>query len=234
MRKTCLLIALALASSVAGAADVVTDAMQAAYAPYRVALFKTNSGSQPESQQAIAAARAAWGGLVTQFAAKAPAPYDRDAQFAGSLAAVSKFYDKAAAEIARGELGEAHETLEGAREVMAELRHRNNVIVYSDHMNAYHAQMEHVLIDGPKTLDAANGLAELTAQVGALEFLAARLGSEAPADYAASDEFKSLFAAVQKSVADLKAALFTQDKAKVKEAIGRIKVPYSKLFIKFG
>ena len=31
------------------AADAVTDAMQAAYGPYRVALFKTNSNSQAEA-----------------------------------------------------------------------------------------------------------------------------------------------------------------------------------------
>lgn len=234
MRCIPLILAFGLACSAASAADPVTDAMAKAYAPYRAALFKTSNGTQADSQQAIEQARAAWGGIVKQFAARAPAPYDRDAQFAASLAEVGKVYDKAAAEIARNALPEAHETLEAARDVMAELRHRNNVIVFSDHMNAYHAQMERVLIEGPKTLETANGLLELTAQAGALEFLATRLGSEAPAEVAASEEFKGLLAAVQKSVADLKAALFAQDKVRVKDAIGKIKAPYSKLFIRFG
>ena len=34
--------------------------MQAAYAPYRAALFRTNSKAQAESEQAIAQARQAW------------------------------------------------------------------------------------------------------------------------------------------------------------------------------
>lgn len=234
MFKPALILSLLLATGLAHAADPVTDAMQKAYAPYRAALFKTNSNSQSDAQQAIDQARKAWGDIVKQFSSKAPAPYDRDSAFTSSLADVSKVYDKAATEIGKGQLTEAHETLEEARDVMADMRARNNVIVYSDYMNAYHAQMEHVLIEGPKILDGANGLLELTAQTGALEMLANKLASEASAELRGNEEFKTSLAAVQKSVTDLKAALFSQDKAKVKEALGKIKVPYSKMFIKFG
>lgn len=45
------------------AADPVTDAMQKAYVPYRAALFKTNSKSQPESKQTITQAQHAWSEL---------------------------------------------------------------------------------------------------------------------------------------------------------------------------
>ncbi|MDP5239301.1 hypothetical protein Q9Q94_07155 [Uliginosibacterium sp. 31-16] len=229
-----LLIGTMLFSSLASAADPVTDAMQKAYAPYRVALFKTNSNSQTEAQQAIDQARQTWSAIATKFGATPPAPYDRDTEFASSLAGVSKVYDKAAAEIAKNALTEAHETLEHARDIMADMRHRNDVIVYSDHMNAYHAQMELVLNDGARTLAGPNGIQELTAQTGALEFLAARLKTEAPSDYARNEEFNAMLAAVQKSVADLKAALFSNDEAKVKAALGKVKVPYSRMFIKFG
>ncbi|NSL54961.1 hypothetical protein [Uliginosibacterium aquaticum] len=234
MFKPALIFSFLLATGIANAADPFTDAMLKAYAPYRAALFKTNQTSQPDAQQAIAQARTSWASILKQFMVKAPPPYDRDTQFADSLAEVSKVYDKAAAEIDKGQLIEAHETLEEARDVMAQLRARNNVIVFSDHMNAYHAQMEHVLIEGPKILDGANGFLELTAQTGALEMLANKLASEASADLRGNEEFKTSCAAVQKSVTDLKAALFSQDKAKVKEALGKIKVPYSKMFIKFG
>jgi hypothetical protein len=218
----------------AQAADPVTDAMQKTYVPYRVALFKTNSNAQDESRQAVMQAQAGWNRIVADYGAKPPVPYDRDSEFAGSLAEVGTVYAKAAAEIERNELAAAHDTLEQVREVMAGMRHRNQVIVYSDHMNAYHAQMERVLIDGGKTLAEPNGLLQLTAQVGALDYLAGRLKSEAPADYLQSVEFSTLYKAVEKSVADLKAALFAQDVATVKEAMGKIKGPYSKMFIKFG
>ena len=40
--------------------------------------------------------------------------------------------------------------------------------------------------------------------------------------------------AVDQSVNDLKAALLSQNTAKIKEAITNIKLPYGKLFITFG
>jgi hypothetical protein len=235
MFKTIVMLgALLAASTQAIAADPVTDAMQKAYGPYRVALFKTNSNSPAEARQALDQARKGWSDIATRYAATPPIPYNLDSTFADSLSEVSKVYDKANDQIGKGQLTEAHETLEHARDIMAALRQRNGVIVYSDHMNAYHTQMEHVLIDGPKTLEGPNGLQELTAQTGALEFLAIRLKSEAPTEYTKNEEFNAMFTAVQKSVADLKSALFTGDIAKVKDALTKVKVPYSKMFIKFG
>ena len=233
MFKPALILCLLLASCLARAADPVTDAMQKAYEPYRVALFKTNSNSQVEAQQAITQAQQEWNQIAAQFGAKPSAPYDRDADFSKSLAEVSKVYATAAEQITRNELKEAHETLENARDILADLRHRNNVIVYSDHMNAYHAQMERVLSDG-KALEDQRGMHELTAQTGALEFLAARLQTMAPDAYAKKEEFNALFKAVEKSVADLKAALSTNDATKVKQALSKMKPPYAKMFLKFG
>jgi hypothetical protein len=208
--------------------------MQAAYGPYRVALFKTNSNSQAEAQQAMTQAQQSWGKLASQFGTKPPAPYDRDAAFATSLAEVSKVYAKATEQVAANQLTAAHDTLEAARDIMAELRHRNQVVVYSDHMNAYHQEMEHVLIDGTKTLALPNGMQQLTAQAGVLTYLSNKLNTEAPANYKSNPEFVDLLKAVDKSVADLQAALFAQNAVAVKEAMGKVKGPYSKLFLKFG
>lgn len=63
-----LVLALSLAASASlWAADPVTDALQQAYAPYRAALFKTNTGSQADSQQVIGQAQAAWTQIISQF-----------------------------------------------------------------------------------------------------------------------------------------------------------------------
>ena len=218
----------------AHAADPVTDAMEKAYVPYRVALFKTNSDAQEESRQALLQAQQGWNQLAERYGAKPPVPYERDAAFANSLAEVSKVYVKALDEVGKNKLTDAHETLEHARDVMAEMRRRNQVIVFSDHMNSYHAEMEKMLNDGEKILAQPNGILLLTAQVGALEYLASRLKSEAPADYLKNEEFNGMRKAVEESVAELKASLLSQNVAKVKEAMAKIKKPYSKMFIKFG
>lgn len=224
----------ALVSPHAFAGDPATDEIQRAYAPYRAALFRTNGNSQAEALQAIRDAQQAWKQVVARFGQKAPPPYDRDASFAASLARVGAIYDKAAAEIGNNQLSQAHETLEEARDVLGELRRRNQVVVFSDHMNTYHAEMEHVLTDGPKLLGTSGGLLDLAGRVGTLEFLAGRLGKEAPAELRGNDEFVTAARAVEKSVAELKAAVMKQDAAAIKEAIGRLKGPYSRMFLRFG
>lgn len=234
MSKLLIVTLMALSFSSVFAADSFTDAAQKAYAPYRIALFKTNSNSQQEAQQAMQQAQQSWAQIVTRFAAQAPAPYDRDPAFTATLNDVAKVYAHAADQVGQGQLSEAHESLEKVRDLLADLRHRNQIIVYSDHMNAYHTAMEHVLNNGEKMLAQADGVQQLTAQAGVLSYLSDKLSSEAPADYLNNEEFKMLAQAQKKSVADLQAALFAQDSQAVKVALGKLKVPYSKLFVKFG
>ena len=94
--------------------------------------------------------------------------------------------------------------------------------------------MEHVLNEGEKMLAQPSGLMKLTAQAGALAYLSEKLTSEAPAEYLKNEEFNMLAKAQKKSVDDLQTALFAQDVKAVKEAIGKLKGPYSKMFLKFG
>jgi hypothetical protein len=232
-RLTALAFAAAL-SFPAFAADVVTDAMQAAYGPYRAALFRTNGKSQPEAQHAIAQAQQAWKDVTERFASRPAAPYDRDSEFAATLAKVSVVYDKAAVEAGAGKLPEAHETLEEARDLLAALRQRNGVVIFSDHMNAYHAEMEHLLIEGPKLLAGPQGLGPLTAQAGVLDYLARQLRVQAPSSLRENAEFDALLKDVEASIQAVKRSALNQDAATLNDAIGKVKVPYSKLFLKFG
>lgn len=233
LRLTVLTLAAALSLS-AQAADAVTDAMQLAYAPYRAALFRTNGKSQAEAQQALAQARQAWAGVVERFAAKPPAPYDRDADFAATLGQVSAVYDKAAGEIDAGKLREAHETLEAARDLMAALRQRNGVVVFSDPMNAYHAEMEHLLVGGHPLLAGPQGLQMLAAKSGVLDYLARQLRAQAPAALLRNPEFDALLKDVEASVQNLKKAALDQDATAIKAAMSKLKPAYSRLFLKFG
>ena len=231
------LISLAVSLSygaVARAADPVTDLMQAANAPYRLALYKTNGNVQDDAQQAVQQAQQMWHKLSTQFGATPAAPYDRDPAFAASVAEVSKVYEQALSEVNASQLATAHNTLERVRDVMADMRQRNNVVVFSDHMNAYHAQMEVIMVHGNDTLAEPKGMLLLTAQTGALSFLAKQLALQAPKDLSKNAEFSSLLKAVNQSVGGLEAALLNQDMAAIKEAAAKLKGPYSKLFAKFG
>lgn len=221
-------------AGLAHAGDPVTDLMQAANGPYRMALYKTNSKVPAEAQQALTQAQQAWSKLSTQFAAKPSAPYDRDPAFATSVAEVATVYEQAQKEVTAGQLSTAHKTLERVRDVMADMRLRNNVVVFSDHMNAYHSQMEVILIHGAETLAEPQGLLKLTAQTGALSYLTKQLEQQAPQALKQNTEFTALLQAVQQSVGKLEAALLQQDATAAKDAASKLKGPYSKLFAKFG
>ena len=233
LRVSALTLATTLSLS-AQAADAVTEAMQVAYAPYRAALFRTNGKSQAEAQQAMVQTQQAWKGVAERFAASPPAPYDRDADFVGTLNKVAAVYDKAAGEIGLGKLHEAHETLEAARDHLATLRRRNGVVVYSDHMNAFHAEMERLLIERPQYLAGPHGLQLLIAHSGVLEYLARQLRLQAPAMLLQNAEFETLLKGVEASVQNLKSAAFGQDPATIQDAMSKVKMPYSKLFLQFG
>lgn len=216
------------------AADAFTDAVQATYPAYRSVLFKTNSATQEECRQALAQAQSAWQQVAGRFAAGAPTPYDRDTQTSATLREVAAVYAQAGAEIERNQLKEAHETLEKVRDLLAAMRQRNQVVVFSDHMNAYHSEMEHLLEAGPKLLAEPQGLHKLTARVGALDYLAARLRAETPAALRGNADYETALSTLESSVAAARLAAFAQDAAALREALGKLKPAYSRLFLKFG
>lgn len=219
---------------VASAADPVTDAIDQAYVPYRMALFRTNTKAQAESEQAVARAQQAWKSVSDRFAAGPSAPYAGDAGFGATLDEVARIYEQAATEIAARKLAEAHETLERVRDLIAALRQRNGVIAYSDHMNAYHAEMEHLLQQGGAMTSSPQGMQLLMERVGVLGYLSGRLRSEAPKGLADKAEFSSSLQGVEASVAALRKAVLGQDAAAARKALGELKKPYSQMFLKFG
>ncbi len=219
------------ASSAASAADEFTDALQRAYAPYRVALFKTNSGSLPDAKAAVDAGAAAWVVVATRYASGAPAPYAVDARLPESLASVDGHWRKAASLVAAGNASGAHEALEAIRDTLADLRARNQVVVYSDPMNAYHAVMEDTLAIKPS---ADGAFVEATRKHAVLEYLARRLHDAAPPALAADTEFRSLLDAVDASLSSLGGAIASKDPQALQAALGKLKQPYSKLFLRFG
>lgn len=224
----------ALVSAPALALDAVTDAIQAAYPAYRAALFRTNTKSQADAEQAMGKARQDWRSVVERFTGKAVAPYDRDPAFAKTLAEVTVAYERADAQVRENRLAEAHETLEAVRDLLADLRQRNGVVVYSDHMNAYHAEMERLLHDAPKLLSGPQGFLQAMSRLGALEYLAGRLRSQASAEMAKDADFGNLMQGVEKSLSGLRVALLSQDVGASTHALAQLKGPYSRLFMRFG
>lgn len=228
------ILAAALMHPAAFGADEATDAMQAAYASYRAALFRTNSNAQAESEQAMANTRKAWADILQRYGSKAPVPYDRDPQFRTALLNVDGVFARSQALVQSGKLNDAHAALEEARDLLADLRARNGVITFSDHMNEYHAAMEAVLENGTSLLEQPSGMYTLIERTGVLSYLATRLRQAAPANLVKDADFMAMHKAVEASVETLRGTLARQDAAGARKAIDGLKAPYSKMFLKYG
>lgn len=228
------LLALSLFSPIAWAGDALTDAIQKAYVPYRVALFATNTGSVEQSVKAVDTAQAQWAHVLVEYGDLPPAPYDRDKQLNTTFKAVAEAYAKAQDQVQAGHLPAAHDTLEQIRDLLSDLRARNHVIVFSDRMNAYHAELEHMITDGPAWLKEKDGMAKVQSQAGVLSYLVVQLETHASPALAQEPAFQSALADLKHSVQALVQAATARDNAEISKAIAGLKKPYSKLFLQFG
>ena len=238
MRRTITPLALALLACAGPVfAGPVTDfeaAYGQMYAGYRSALFATNSGSAEKSAAALDGLRKDWDALVATYGQTRPPQYESDPRWSETIADVTGSIAKASEAVAKGDLPESHETLEAVREAFGALHARNGIETFSDRMNAYHAEMERIIGLDLSALDAA-GKQTVLEHAAVLAYLAQDVLSAPPATAATGNaDYTSLSAAMQASVDALVTAARAGDDAAIKAAVGGLKVPYSKFFLKFG
>lgn len=238
MSATRHIAALALAAFVAPAvafagtsADFEKD-LRSAYGSYRAALFQTNAGNAEASRTALAKFSGAWQALNATYGAEVPPPYENAEAFDGMLKTVGEIASKAGEAIKAGNLPEAHEDLEGIRDAIGSVREEAGVIGFSDRMNAYHAKMEEVLGGDYAKLDAAT-VGTLREEAAVLSYLASQIVGH-PAPEADDPAYAGLVKAFGDSVDALLASARSGDETAIRAAIAGLKVPYAKLFAKFG
>ena len=206
------------------------DAFRTTYASYRVSLFKTNAKDQQASNQALSAFQQKWQAMINDWKASPPHQYADDPEWSGTVSAVDVLLAKAGSEVAEGQMEEAHETLEGVRDLFWDLHKRNNIVTFSDRMNAYHLEMEHTLALDPAATEPA-AMREMAAR---LDYLASDVLANPPADAAGNAEYETLSKDFSSSVAAFLEATRSGDAAAIKTAYGALKPAYSKFFLKFG
>jgi hypothetical protein len=217
------LSALAAGPGWAGGMADFEIAMRSAYTDYRVALFATNTGKADVAAQALSKFTAAWTALAN---GNTPPQYEDDADYANTMRAVSDIAAKASDAITAGKLPEAHETLEEIRDQIEDLHARAGLYTISDRMNAYHARMEKVIANPDMDANTARE------EAAVLDYLADDIIAHPPAG--ADPSFSTLCADLKSSIDALKAAAVDGDANTIKAAIGGLKAPYSKLFVKYG
>lgn len=226
-------LSLGAAPVLAGPVTDFDDAYDVAYASYRIALFATNSGDAAKSDGALKQLDSTWTVLTGKYRASPPPQFEADPLWDQTIQEVTSLLDQAKTQTAAGDLPTAHATLEGIREALGSLHARNHVETFSDRMNAYHAEMEMILEMDMTRLDVA-ARQSLLEHSAVLAYLAADVLAAPPAAANANPEFMPLATGLQTSVDQFVAAARGDDYAALLTAVGALKVPYSKLFLKFG
>lgn len=203
------------------------------YGTYRAALFTTNSGDAAKAAKAVAALSNKWTAITADYGDNAPPHYADDPEWSATLAAITGDIAKAGAEVGTGELGAAHETLEGVRDEIGGLHARNGVELFSDRMNAYHAAMEEVLAIDLSGIDAAKART-LLEHAAVLSYLAGDVLATPPAEANGNAAYAKLAKGFRGSVDAFLTAARSGDPAAIRAAAGNLKGPYSKFFLNFG
>ncbi|MCE5974528.1 hypothetical protein LZA78_13650 [Sinirhodobacter sp. WL0062] len=237
MEKGAKFLVLALAMSAAIPAWAVTfregeAQLRQAYGAYRDALFLSNQGKQAETAAALEKFDVAWSQIVAGWTIDPPPQYAEDMALAETFTTVNGLIATAGQQVGAGDLPTAHLTLEEVREAVAALHMRNDMVGFSDRMNAYHAAMEEVLETDFAALGDA-GLARMQAEAAVLEYLAGQILAH-PAPEATDPTFAPLLEGFLASVTAFGDAARAGDLAAGIAAQSGLKVPYSKLFAKFG
>jgi len=233
IRATTLILSLGAAPALAGAVAEFETAYNTAYANYRTALFATNSGDATKSGGALKQFDGTWTELAAQYRANPPPQFEDDPLWGQTVEEVTSLLDQAKTQATAGDLPTAHATLEEIRDALGVLHARNNVETISDRMNAYHAEMEVILGMDMTNLDAA-AKQNLLEHSAVLAYLAADVLSAPPAELIENPEFGTLAIGLQTSVDQFVAAARVGDDAALLASVRALKVPYLKLFLKFG
>ncbi|RYH08945.1 hypothetical protein [Tropicimonas sp. IMCC6043] len=200
------------------------------YANYRTALFMTNAGKPEAAVKALTALEETFWALNDSYGTTPPPHYADDPAWGETMSRVGGLLEQAAAEAEAGDLPAAHETLEGIRDLFGSLHLRNDIASFSDRMNAYHAEMEHVLEMDLSKADVGM----LRERAAVLDFLARRVIDTPPEEAIGSAEFDQLAKPFRASADAFLEATRSGDPEAVKAAVAGLKKPYSQLFLKFG
>ena len=206
-----------------------------AYASYRMALFQTNKKNQKKSLESAVSFQQQWQVITEKYWEAPPEVYAADPEWKATLVKISDFNALGIQEILVEKLSDAHDTLEAIRDELGDLRQRNQVITFSDHVNNYHEAMESLLLLGLRPDDISDkNLLIIREELAVLDYLAETMVQKAPAEYLGNEEFKQVINGVFSSLHNLRQAVNEKSPDDILQSIKKLKPAYAKVFIKFG
>lgn len=178
----------------ADGADEFHAGVADAYGHYREAFFYLRRENPMTAAFELEAFGDKWRAIEGRFAAAPPVPYAGDAAWAKTLSEVGATAKAALDQAAEGEAAAAYETLKPIRGRLADLRRRNNVVLFRDHVEGAGAAFQslfHFRRNPPDFSDAAT-VATLRQRLDAAIKAYENCRDKAPPEIAAQAQFSRL------------------------------------------
>ncbi len=231
-------LALVGAAGLARASDLAdfNEASAAAYEHYRAATSYLRTGNAALAAIELEAAQGKWQGVVTRFAESPPDAFAGDPSWATTLSGIGNRLEESLAAIDAGDLKAAGEILAPIRGELSGLRARNNVVVFSDRVDAVSTAMDRLwrFRHEPPDLDSAAALRELRSGTAVLEYLLRLCRETAPAELRGDPNFVRFLDSGTEAVERLWQAIETKDRELLINTLRELRSFERLFFLRFG
>ena len=207
-----------------------------AYAHYREAVFYTRTGNTAVAGLALDEFVVKWAALAAKYADSPPAEYAGDASWKDTLQEIMKRAETGLDALDADDPEAARDAIDPIRAMLGDLRRRNNVTAYSDHVDALGMAMD-VLARYRKEvrdLGDAAAVAMVREQAAIVEALFEKCRDQAAREVATDPEFKRLVDGAAESMGKLLESLETGDLLLYRIGIGELRSYERIMFLRFG
>ncbi len=239
MRTWLLTAVLALALAGAARASDLADfntAVAAAYGHYRAAAAYLRTGNAALAAIELEAAREKWRGVEARFASSPPDAFGDDPAWASTLARIGAALEQALAATDAADFKAARETLAPIRGALGDLRARNNVVVFSDRVDAVTVAMDRLwrFRHEPPDFDSAAALRELRSGTAVLEYLLRQCHAAAPGELRSDSDFIRFLDSGIEGVERLWRAIETKDRELLINTLRELRSFERLFYLRFG
>ncbi len=225
--------------TVAGAASELASfngAVADIYGHYRQAVFYTRTGNAAVAALELDEFVAGWEAVIEKYGAAPPDAFADDRDWVAALSDVRAGAALGLAALDRGDLEAAADSLAPVRGMLGDLRRRNGVITFSDHVDELSAAMD-VLARYRGEVDdlSEDATAELVGrQATIVEYLFDQVRRHAPPSVAGNAEFVRMLDGVGESMTRLRRGLRERDIRLFRIGSGELRSHERMLFLRFG
>ncbi len=220
----------------AGELSTFHDALDDAYAPYRMSLPLTKKkDNQQAALKKMNEFMTKWAALSDKYLNNPPAPYNQSPLWKEAMTRTPQIMRDGISKVEAGEIKKGHEIIEEIRDLLGKLRFSVNIRTFSDYVNTYHIEMERLVkIKHSKKSLTPENIIKVREKVALLSFLMHEAKAAAPEKYVNNEKFQKFLNGNVKLLSTLRTSLEKGEVKKILALLSKIKPAYKKLFVNFG